>query len=855
MKQFKKRTIALVLASVVTVVGAFGASNYSNSLMNLSFENTPSGINMAVETRTGYSGSLTPIKKDANTYILTLPDVDSQAPTPDLKSVSGNISSVNVRTMPYTNNSKGYTRITIKVATPNLNLSAHNKIYIASTASTKAIPRTVRQQASSESAQTQVVRRRVQTVKKEPVETPEDIKENQVEEEVVVAEESTKVTLIPVESVSNSNNIKNKPTSSPHDALNMPLLLALSFLIVVGSAYFYLKAKDKMQDLTGENIKIDLNSIEDSSSSSKKSKTKKLKKTIEKLDSTYTNSTGILELSSKQSAKTSKPAEEYNIVDLDELFKEHTSKTKEEEENEALEDFLSGFSFDEEEYLNILAEEEENSIGYDSEFYEKVLLKDEIKFSKNDINCINKLLKSEINDNTLNNIKEFAISNPIKPPSKQKILEDIVTTYAISQNISFTNEDINVLNKLISVELDNDFVTDLRTNPEITRRMQEDIENASILRKKQENKTLKVSSLLPDLSEALRTQGNRKIESNFHPDTVYYAKGYDVSKLKINTNLPDLSKEIENKEAYKPKPSAKFEVVDSSYNDSVAKFIDIDNLPDLKDYIAHPEKYIEKEEKEVVIDEQALLNNISNVQFKPFDDGSVKFEILNDFSEENDVVEIISTPSENIVEENNNNDDDEKDSLIVENVKNIEPINIEAPRIKEAEEVKEEILPSNFEPIVLDRAINTKPKNRDSKKTSEELIQRIQATKNEREIRKARLFNKNIVTKTQKEENKEPIIEKCILSGKSYSVLSSVSFEENKGCYLVKNEECYAIVGYINDKLFELKTYEELRSEKIQARLSEKIDENNSRFLVRVGVRKIIVDVAKDDMKYLMELC
>ena len=45
MKQFKKRTIALVLASVITVVGAFGAENYKNSLMSLKFE---SGLNGAV---------------------------------------------------------------------------------------------------------------------------------------------------------------------------------------------------------------------------------------------------------------------------------------------------------------------------------------------------------------------------------------------------------------------------------------------------------------------------------------------------------------------------------------------------------------------------------------------------------------------------------------------------------------------------------------------------------------------------------------------------------------------------------------------------------------------------------------
>ena len=39
MKQYKKRTVALVLASVITVVGSFGAENYKNSLMSLKFQN------------------------------------------------------------------------------------------------------------------------------------------------------------------------------------------------------------------------------------------------------------------------------------------------------------------------------------------------------------------------------------------------------------------------------------------------------------------------------------------------------------------------------------------------------------------------------------------------------------------------------------------------------------------------------------------------------------------------------------------------------------------------------------------------------------------------------------------------
>ena len=66
MERFKKRTIALVLASVVTVVGAFGADNYKNSLTGLSFEGSSAeSLNLVVKTKNAVEGSITPMRKDA----------------------------------------------------------------------------------------------------------------------------------------------------------------------------------------------------------------------------------------------------------------------------------------------------------------------------------------------------------------------------------------------------------------------------------------------------------------------------------------------------------------------------------------------------------------------------------------------------------------------------------------------------------------------------------------------------------------------------------------------------------------------------------------------------------------------
>ena len=130
MREFKKKTIALVLASVVTVAGAFGAERYKNSLMALDFECSSNGaVNMVVQTKNSYSGNVTPVKKDANTYVLMLPEINTFAPTPNLDKVQGYITQVSVKTLPYTTNGNGYTKITIKTNN-NTNIIGKAQIYM-----------------------------------------------------------------------------------------------------------------------------------------------------------------------------------------------------------------------------------------------------------------------------------------------------------------------------------------------------------------------------------------------------------------------------------------------------------------------------------------------------------------------------------------------------------------------------------------------------------------------------------------------------------------------------------------------------------------------------------------------------
>lgn len=907
MKRFKKRTIALVLASVVTVVGAFGSSNYRNSLTGLSFEGSSgSNINLVVQTKSEYSGSLSPMRKDANTYILMLPEVNSVIGSPDLSNVSSSVASVDIRTMPYSNTAKGYTRITIKTLNPSMRLSTSNQVFLGDNAIDDGDRQIVDKHALYEKTRAQ---------EKEPEDYIEEAPPKKEPEKTVVPKKVGEVVHQPstssntetanqVKNPSNNGlistpvetapkrNVKNTTTSNSASDSNNTYLWLWAVLIALAVAFFYVKAKNKMQEIAGEKINIDVD--DKPKKDSKRQELKKIKNTIKNLDSAYSSSATIpgkneYTTSSAPSApvKTVKPSEELNIVDLDELFQEHQAKTKEEEENEALEDFLSGFSFDEDLEESTVVEEEPDA-GYDEEYYEKIINSLEISFSKAEVDCMHQLISGEINDETIKNIDKYAVSCPIeKPISKKEILEDLVTTYTISQNITFTQEDVSSLFKLINVELDKDFITDLRTNPERTKAVEaEIIASGEKPRKASEIITLSVNDMLPDLSEALKKQGNRQIEYARKAETVYFSEGYEVSTLALGDVLPDLSKEIHNKNAYKSKPSATEVFVDDSYVVGNGSLKITSELPDLQDALAHPEKYAKEEKPSVVVDPNILLKNIANVQFKPFYEEPEETKTTNTPSVSDIQAELGQfkdfsiAPEEEIeplpLEESYDDFQALYSNEYVDLDKEAESLAKESQNIKPIVEPKVE---SKIEPKVEQKVeqkseqtksiSSAKPANTVSSKTqpaikkvdtssqvkqpqAQPVVQKKLPPTNPTTVKPAPIEKRQVQQQTKVDEKAAL---RCIIDGYSYSVLSSAPFENNKGCHLAKNESGYAILGYDGDKLFLIKQYQELKSEKIHARLSEQLPNGINRYLIRVGIQKLIVNVKEDAIEYVMDLC
>ncbi len=816
MKQFKKRALALVLASVVTVVGAFGAENYTNTLMSLKFDSdNNNGVNVTLFTKRSYTKPITTYKKDANTYVIMLAETDGRSTPPP--EISGNVSNVNISTMPYTTNGQGYTKITINTIAGTV-LTTKSALYIEKKDDTDRPP--TKPETST-------------TEKKNISNTFKPEKISEVKHEDVTVQDSVKQFMPPAQPANNSqanvseqqnNNIEQ--TEQPAQNLQTqnqenleedfdPKLLLYGILIIIFvCALIIVQSKNKMKELVGDHNEY----VFDEQPEEKKSKKTKLKHTINKLDKMYEKPVTMPINFAPTADMPDVASDELNneqenvVVDLDELFEENNA-----DYNSALDDFLSDFSIAEE---NIISEQERELDEHINEMFDKYIKNGVVTFSEDDVKRIEKLLNSEINDDTLKNIEKYAVHNPIEPVNinpKEK-LENLITEYTVNQNLSFTKDDVDALDKLVQVEIDKTFTEDLTTNPDRTKQMQKEIESRQVSHKKSEVLTLNVKDMLPDLSEALRKQGNKRIESEVKPQVVYYNEGYDVETLSVKDELPDIVLDFDNPEYNKYRPSDEVALADTGYE--VQTLAIKDELPDLKDAAEHPDKYSEHKEK-VKVDEEALLKNITNVTFKPFYDGNESLEISEKFeSEPNDNSEF--DVLENIFEENP------------------EFRNDEVMATAETEELP-----------VLEK---TKPKrNFEPDKNTKDLLNVIEQQRKARREQKLAAENVKEPAKPQVEESMHP--QSITYEGENYEILCDSKISENTGCYLAEGKHGFYIFGYTDEKITKLKYYDKIQSKRVQIRLNEKLEDGASQYIVRCGLRKFILNVKDGDMEYVMELC
>ena len=85
------------------------------------------------------------------------------------------------------------------------------------------------------------------------------------------------------------------------------------------------------------------------------------------------------------------------------------------------------------------------------------------------------------------------------------------------------------------------------------------------------------------------------------------------------------------------------------------------------------------------------------------------------------------------------------------------------------------------------------------------------------------------------------------------TMLTEVKLNDNSGLYLVNYENFSSLVGHIDDDYFVIKKFDDITKGNIILKQTEKL-ENSTRYIVRVGKNKMVVEVSATSMNKLLDL-
>ena len=269
---------------------------------------------------------------------------------------------------------------------------------------------------------------------------------------------------------------------------------------------------------------------------------------------------------------------------------------------------------------------------------------------------------------------------------------------------------------------------------------------------------------------------------------------------------------------------------------------------------------MKKKEVKEEVDEDSLLKNIENVTFKPFyeeedvviDNFANEKEIQQEFNQfenfeiiQDDIIET-QVVSNDLIEQE-----------IVLDLDKFEDKKVEL----ESKTIQQQNTEMNQETALVIQENKTEEFVETNKpQTAKDLIEKIEQIKMVREKQKTE-FSNRIEVKSQSVSDTDLAdsvgidVTRCIIDNKTYNIVSSVEILTDKGFHLAKSADDYMVLGFDGGKLTKIKQYDLLKSNVIHARLSEKLPSGTLRYLVRIGLKKFIVNVNENSFEYVMDLC
>ena len=85
-------------------------------------------------------------------------------------------------------------------------------------------------------------------------------------------------------------------------------------------------------------------------------------------------------------------------------------------------------------------------------------------------------------------------------------------------------------------------------------------------------------------------------------------------------------------------------------------------------------------------------------------------------------------------------------------------------------------------------------------------------------------------------------------------VLSKADLTDSSGFYLVNFENFSSLIGYINEEIFVLKTFDVFVNNEIYVKVAEQLSDKIYRYIVKVGLYKMVIEVTDKKMSHLIDL-
>ena len=258
MRHFKKKTVAICLASALTVLGAFSAENYKNSLVSLKINKGSDGqVSLTAFTKKPLENPVMTEKIGEETFSIVLTETYSEIDKmPDLTGFD-NIETLLISTHPYTPGKQGYTNIYLKTK-GNPFISTNTSLYIEDKKDNQALQNNnslSKPHNKTTSYWDKLESKKESTYAKKtssPQKIIKDIEKNEQNDSIAQEQTITSKEEFPV-------NYNSTPQSSNERWAIIIGMFVVSLLIV----FIYFMGKDKMASVIGEQTVIDLDDPEE----------------------------------------------------------------------------------------------------------------------------------------------------------------------------------------------------------------------------------------------------------------------------------------------------------------------------------------------------------------------------------------------------------------------------------------------------------------------------------------------------------------------------------------------------------------------------------------------------------------